>query len=86
MKQCRKCLQNKDFSEFNKQTRAKDGFHPFCRPCRKKDNKERYLRLEDKIIKQVKLWQKKNPDRVKAAKDKYRNKKAQTVSCVNTVT
>lgn len=79
MKICKNCGTEKDPSEFNNQSRSKDGKKSFCRICDKELNKARYLRLEKHIVKQVKEWQKKNPEKVKAAKDKYRNKQVQTI-------
>lgn len=74
MKTCCKCGLPKDTSLFNKQARAKDGFKPQCKSCDKLANQHRYKSLEQKIIKQVKEWQAKNPEKVAAAKAKYRNK------------
>jgi len=75
MKLCSKCKESKESSNFNKQARAKDGLFPYCKSCCKIINQNRYKALEDKIIRQVKEWQVKNPEKVKAAKDKYRLKK-----------
>jgi len=74
MKHCTKCREAKDESLFDKQSRAKDGRKPICKSCAKTLNRERYLRLERKIIEQVRAWQKENPEKVAAAKAKYRNK------------
>ena len=79
MKRCSKCSELKEPSNFNKQTRAKDGLKPICRQCDKLANQNRYKNLEEKIIKQVKEWQSKNPEKVAAAKAKYRNKQSQSV-------
>ncbi len=59
---------------FDKQTRAKDGLKSICKSCAKDLNKQRYSRLSKKILEQVKEWQKLNPEKVAAAKAKYREK------------
>jgi len=74
MKQCLKCGESQDTSQFNKQARAKDGLFPHCKSCRKSANKIRYKSLGEKITKQVKEWQAKNPDKVKLAKERHRKK------------
>jgi len=45
MKICKRCGADKPFSDFNKATRNRDGFHSYCRECHKayyKDNAERH--------------------------------------------
>ena len=79
MKLCSKCGESKEESLFNKQARAKDGLKPICKSCDKLANQHRYKNLEQKILKQVKEWQSKNPEKVAAAKAKYRNKQSQSV-------
>jgi protein-arginine kinase activator protein McsA len=77
MKTCSKCQQSKAEAEFNKQSRSKDGFKSICRACDKEINKARYLKLQPKIMEQVLAWQAKNPEKVAAAKTKYRQKHSQ---------
>ena len=77
MKICSRCRESKEESQFNKQSRAKDGLKGICKECDKLLNKERYIRLEDKIIAQVKVWQSKNPTKVAEAKRKYKAKQSQ---------
>jgi hypothetical protein len=40
MKVCSRCKQSKDYSEFHKHSRGKDGYKPACKVCRNKDYKE----------------------------------------------
>lgn len=40
MKKCVLCLEFKDFSNFSKEIRRKDGLHPYCKKCRNKYIKE----------------------------------------------
>ena len=42
MKTCSKCGEEKPFSLFAKQSRAKDGRHPWCRDCFRAYERERY--------------------------------------------
>ena len=80
MKRCCKCKTLKEPLVFNKQSRAKDGLKPSCRLCDKTTNQERYKRLETQIVAQVKEWQTKNPEKVAAAKLKYRQKHSVKIS------
>ena len=50
MKQCTKCLQWKDESEFSKRTASPDGLYPQCKACVKAGNKERKERAEKMAI------------------------------------
>ena len=40
MKTCNKCGKTKDLSLFNKNKSKKDGFHEWCKECRKKESKK----------------------------------------------
>ena len=45
MKKCSKCKSQKKYTEFNKSSRNKDGFHAYCRECHSqhyKNNSERH--------------------------------------------
>ena len=44
MKECRRCKEDKPFSEFQKYSRNSDGLQPYCRPCRKQSDREHYER------------------------------------------
>ncbi len=44
MKTCTKCKTPKNLSEFNKQSRTKDGKHHWCRECQKEEGRDRYKR------------------------------------------
>lgn len=41
MKYCPKCKTNKDYSEFYKNKKTKDGFRCYCKVCEKQGNKKR---------------------------------------------
>ncbi len=74
MKTCTKCNKSKPESEFQKQSASRDGLKAFCKTCSKLLNKLRYDSLSEKIGQQVREWQLKNPEKVSAAKTKFRNK------------
>lgn len=42
MKYCRRCSEDKDESEFNRNSSNKDGLQNWCRECTKKINNDRY--------------------------------------------
>lgn len=42
MKHCRRCSEDKDESEFNRNSSNKDGLQNWCRECTKKRNNDRY--------------------------------------------
>lgn len=49
MKICKKCLINKELSEFNKKSDSKDGFSYSCRECSKVLGKEYYINNNNKM-------------------------------------
>ena len=42
MKQCAKCKQSKSLDQFGKRSAAKDGLHPYCKPCHRESSKQSY--------------------------------------------
>ena len=67
MKLCTKCNQEKEFSEFHKNVREKDGFQSYCKPCKngyykkyyekdstryKQNNKRTKMRVREYVLKQ----------------------------------
>lgn len=67
MKQCQRCKQWKDESEFNKHSAKKDGLQSWCRECVSKHCKEWYVSMPNEkmveISKTRKLWRESNPKR-----------------------
>jgi hypothetical protein len=45
-KYCNKCGYKKEFSEFAKNSRSTDGFDGYCLLCKKKKNREYYLKKQ----------------------------------------
>lgn len=68
---CAKCKEEKPLSEFCKSSKAKNGVKSYCKVCDGNYNAKRYLEKKDKLKKQVKRWQKKNPEKVKGYIDKF---------------
>lgn len=42
LKQCYRCKEVKDTSEFHKYARSRDGLQPYCRPCKRAIDNEHY--------------------------------------------
>lgn len=88
MKQCSKCYEYKDYSEFNKWTGHGDGYNPNCKSCRKDYNKKYYRNnpqikeriktrrkdssFREKENKRNKQWRLDNPERFKQRSKYYR--------------
>ena len=56
MQYCPSCKQNKDDTDFHKVKDRKSGHHPYCKECRCKKAKDRYLRDKEKIKSRNKKW------------------------------
>ncbi len=67
-KQCTKCKIEKDFTEFNKNKRTKDGLHSQCKQCKK----EYRDKNRDNISEYKKDWANKNKDHKAEYQKKYR--------------
>ena len=82
MKQCSKCKEWKDESEFNKDKNKKDNLFPQCKKCKKKydkgryennkeeidqRNKEYYKNYREEMCEQQKKYNKNNKEKVKQA-------------------
>ena len=67
-KQCTKCKIEKDFTEFNKNKRTKDGLHSQCKQCKK----EYRDKNRDNISEYKKDWANKNREHKAEYQKKYR--------------
>ena len=78
MKTCTKCKGTFQFSEFRKQSSTKDGLKYYCKRCDDEIAKKYYEKNKNKIVNNVKQWQKDNPNKVKEYKKSYNGKNRQT--------
>jgi len=69
MKECSKCLETKELSEFSKCTSNKDGLQYKCRECNKKDNHKFRTEINPEHHHE---WQSNHRPRVRAFIKKYR--------------
>lgn len=60
MKTCSSCKQEKNFSEFNKSSKSKDGYQYNCIQCNRKKAKEHYQKNKDRYIERNKESAKRN--------------------------
>lgn len=74
MKVCKRCLEEKPLTEFNKQATTKDGYKNYCKPCVSEINKERYKENKEEHIEKVKKWQAENQELVRLYKARYNKK------------
>ena len=51
---CLKCDNEKDFEEFHKDTKNKDGLKKYCKLCSKSSNKYYYQKDKEKRLKEMK--------------------------------
>ncbi len=60
MKACSKCKNVFSYDFFYKSKNTNDGFHPQCKICKKKSDKERYEKKKDEICKKQRVRYAKN--------------------------
>jgi tagatose-1,6-bisphosphate aldolase len=73
-KVCSKCGVEKEFCEFHKSTRCKDGYRERCKECRKVDTTLYYKNNANKIKERITKYRKNNPKKVKEGLKRYREK------------
>jgi hypothetical protein len=80
MKECSKCGEVKDFTEFHRKKDSFDGFRAICKSCRKGEHTPYYENHKETYNKNAVAWAKNNPDKAKAAWKKHRdsNKEARS--------
>jgi hypothetical protein len=79
MKICKKCLINKEFTEFNKRSDSKDGFSHECRECSKIRGKKYYINNENKIKKYQKEYYKNNEQYILYRVKNYRQENIDSI-------
>lgn len=73
MKQCSKCKQTKELTEFNKQPSkwGTDGLHQQCRACKAEADHQRYVKNKEKHLLRSRNYYDNNRDVVRETKRKY---------------
>lgn len=72
MKKCTKCHIEKELSEFNKSSNAKDGHKPRCKGCSNEDTKHYYATHQEKERLRKIKYRSENPNKIKEINKKYR--------------
>lgn len=86
MKRCSKCRALKELEAFYRARGNPDGRRPECKACFDARRKRWYLKNRKREIARVRAWQKANPDRVKASRDRnreHRNKQLREIHLRN---
>jgi len=71
MKQCNRCMEQLEFSEFYPNPRKKDQKLTICKQCISKQNKEKYNINKTNILKRNEGYRNKNPDKIKSYNKNY---------------
>lgn len=72
MKQCIRCLADKEITSFNKDKNRKDGYHCYCKQCTKELRQAMYQKNKTQYIAKAKEWTSANPEKVKQIQKKAR--------------
>ena len=80
MKECTKCGETKDVSEYGKKKSNKDGLKYACRCCLAIDKKRWRESNREKISADKKRWKKNNIEKVLAEKKRYREKYREVIA------
>jgi len=78
-KVCNKCNIDKDLFYFHKCIRNSDGYHYYCKECRKLETKEYYKKNSTKIINKSQEYRMKNPKKIKDGLKNYRVKNLEKI-------
>jgi len=79
MKKCSKCKEEKEFVDFHKHKKTKDGYTSRCKECSLNDKKEYYEKNKDKVKKKVKEYRENNLDEVKKSVKVHYEKNRETL-------
>lgn len=77
-KQCSKCKQVKDTSEFHKDKRCKDGLYSHCKDCAREYTRKHAEANREKLKQQQKEWRERNKEKIRLWNDEFKqsNKEA----------
>lgn len=78
MKKCTGCMEFKNFSDFGKEPRVRDGLQSRCRACKAQSSKNWSSKNRQKKNDSLKNWREKNPEKVLTYNDRYRESKRET--------
>ena len=70
-KECTKCKQDKQLTEFHKDKRQKDGHVSQCKSCIKQYHANHYKQNREVILKRNADWVQNNPEKSKQRQDKW---------------
>lgn len=75
-KRCARCCQELNLDCFQKSKQSKDGLYPYCKECRRKFYRDRYLKKRDSVLACSAKWAKNNKEKKKEGNKNYqlRNK------------
>lgn len=71
LRPCKRCGEEKQISEFDKNKKCRDGHLATCKACRRDYSRSYYEAHADKIRNRVKEWRLSNPDRCKENAEKW---------------
>ncbi len=77
---CSECKEEKDFSEFSKDKRNKDGFVSKCKQCVKKYSKIYYEKNKVRIIERQRIYYADNNDKISVRSKSYYEKNKEIVN------
>jgi hypothetical protein len=81
MKVCFCCKTQKNFDEFNKNKKTKDGRQSYCKVCQRLKTKEFYFENRDKRLLQRQEWRQLNKDKDKASYRRWKKKNPDSYGC-----
>ena len=77
MKRCNNCGAEKALDEFYAEKGGRDGRRPECKACTGARRKQWYAANKEREIARVRAWQQANPERLKAWREKNRDRRLQ---------
>ena len=73
---CGMCKTEKEIDKFNKSRKTRDGLHAWCAECCRAAERARYQIVKEERRKEIREWQKANPERTREYKRNwYENNK-----------
>lgn len=75
MKRCKRCREKQEITEFHKHPTTKDGYHSFCKTCRKKYMKKLYARTCEEIKRKSNEYYQKNKEKLRPKRRAYQKER-----------